>query len=577
MNFFEQQEKARRNTKYLVFLFVLALLSIGFAVNSLVALLFVIGQPETSNLQFVEALKNSSAYTWLALLLLVGGASLFRMLTLGGSGRKIAEFLGGTPLPLEPENLKDRQLRNTVEEMSIASGIPVPDIYVLRGESGINAFAAGLTPSEAVIGVTQGTIDKLNRDELQGVIAHEFSHIFNGDMRLNLKLIGVISGILFLSTVGRVLMDSVSRRRTFSSSRSGKNDGRGFILILGLGLFLIGLIGVFFGNLIKAAVSRQREFLADASAVQFTRNPNGIGGALKKIKGSSSAVSDPRAGEASHMFFGSIKNFSLFATHPPIDERLARIKHFSPDSVGQPGADHKEASIRKVGSFGPKDLAMAGTLLGLLNQELSQGLHNPHQARAAFLAALDANETGLDLVKLADLALPALKELNEREARDFLDSVSRLVFRDKKLAPLEIAALAILRRHLGGHPRKDGTTSYRDLIEEILAVLRLLSRLGVSGDPVRAYAAFLAGGRTLGVKDESLESFWKSHTGSADQLDRALWSLSKIRSQDKEKVFQSMWTAAHHDSQVSNEEFQILRAVCESMEIPLPLVDPSGP
>ena len=205
-----------------------------------------------------------------------------------------------------------------VEEMAIASGTPVPQVFVMDDQPAINAFAAGFSPSQAAVVVTRGTLDNLNRDELQGVIGHEFSHILNGDMRLNLRLMGVLGGILLLSTLGRML--------TWSSSRSDRK-GSAFVL-LGLGLIAIGFIGVFFGRLIQASVSRQREFLADASSVQFTRNRDGIGGALAKISQAGSGVTHPLADEVSHMFFGeSVSSAfgSLMATHPPVRERLERI------------------------------------------------------------------------------------------------------------------------------------------------------------------------------------------------------------------------------------------------------------
>ncbi len=226
----------------------------------------------------------------------------------------------------------ERRLLNVVEEMAIASGLPVPPVYLLENEPGINAFAAGHTPGDAVIAVTSGTLRRLSRDELQGVIGHEFSHILNGDMRLNIRLMGVLFGILVIGIVGWIIF-----RSSFGSPTrcpDDDDDRKGFnpIPLIGLALYVIGYVGVFFGNLIKAAVSRQREFLADASAVQFTRNPDGLAGALKKIGAlaEGSQIQDPHAEEASHLFFGKAVGgldhfFGLLASHPPLVERIRRI------------------------------------------------------------------------------------------------------------------------------------------------------------------------------------------------------------------------------------------------------------
>ena len=213
--------------------------------------------------------------------------------------------------------------------MAIASGMPVPDIYVLEQESGINAFAAGYTPGDAAIAVTRGTLELLDREELQGVIGHEFSHILNGDMRLNIRLMGVLFGIMVLGLIGRMILRS-GHHASIVSSRRGR--GAPAVLIIGLGLAILGGIGVFVARAIKASISRQREFLADASAVQFTRQTDGLASALKKIggyeEGSHLQAADPE--EVSHMLFGTGSRLSgMFATHPPLTERIQALDpHF---------------------------------------------------------------------------------------------------------------------------------------------------------------------------------------------------------------------------------------------------------
>ncbi|MEK7357696.1 MAG: M48 family metallopeptidase, partial [Bdellovibrionota bacterium] len=326
-SFWEQQAQARKNTTGLLFLFALAVVSI-VATVTLVAhfAIAVQSSPRRSHddsypdvySQSGVARPGSDSMTIDGLvacftLVVIGIGTLVRMAQIGGNGTSVALMLGGIPISQATDDPLERRLMNVVEEMAIASSVPVPKVFIMQNEGGINAFAAGLVPSQAVIGITRGTLESLTRDELQGVIAHEFSHIFNGDMKLNLRLIGVLGGILALATVGRLMM----RAR-------GKNSGG--IVMAGLGLFILGYLGVFFGRLIKSAVSRQREFLADSSAIQYTRNPLGIGGALMKIRNAFSTVSSPYAEEASHMFFGTALNFSsLFATHPPLEERITRI------------------------------------------------------------------------------------------------------------------------------------------------------------------------------------------------------------------------------------------------------------
>jgi Zn-dependent protease with chaperone function len=324
MDFFERQDRARRNTKLLVVYFVLVVALLIVAVYAALLLLFagvgshrnhVYGQ-ETQLALWNAQLFFGAAVGTLAVIALGSG---FKTLELAQGGSAVATMLGGRLVDPATSDPDERKLRNVVEEMAIAAGIPVPQVYVLPEERGINAFAAGHSNSDAVVAVTAGAMRLLTRDELQGVIGHEFSHILNGDMRLNLRLMGIIFGILCLAVIGRVLLYTRSRGRD-------KNP----LPLLGLALLLIGWVGVLFGRLIQAAVSRQREFLADASSVQFTRNPDGLAGALKKIGGLSfgSKIEAPHADEASHMYFGNGMGQSLFSlmdTHPPLAERIRAI------------------------------------------------------------------------------------------------------------------------------------------------------------------------------------------------------------------------------------------------------------
>jgi len=329
MNFFESQDRVRKNTTLLVVLFVLAVVALIVMTNLL--LMIVFGLINSAQLRDGGTLLRQMDWrTFLAVGAGVGvvvlAGSLYKIAVLSAGGKVVAESLGGQLIPQNTQNLNQRKLLNVVEEMAIASGTPPPPVYLLADEPGINAFAAGFSPRDAVIGVTQGTIDHLSREQLQGVIAHEFSHIFNGDMRLNIRLMGALNGILILGILGYYLLYSTS----FSTRRRGSDKGAGGILALAVGLIAIGFAGTFFGGLIKAAVSRQREYLADASAVQFTRNPNGIAGALKRIGGleSGSKVENPGAPEVSHALFAqgiSGPMQWLSATHPPLAKRILRI------------------------------------------------------------------------------------------------------------------------------------------------------------------------------------------------------------------------------------------------------------
>ena len=277
MDFFEAQDQARKRTKWLALWFFLAVLGVVLAIDLLVWALLFGGELH-------EGAIGSLGITSLMTAGLILAASGFKSMQLKSGGAVVARDLGGRKVDPHTTDTEERRLINVVEEMAIASGMPVPQVFMMDDEMGINAFAAGTEPSNAVIGVTRGCVQLLTRDELQGVIAHEFSHILNGDMRLNMKLIGLIFGLVVISIIGRGLFH-ILRYQSMGSRRSNNKEGQSVVLVLfllGIGLMVIGGIGVFFSRLIQAAISRQREYLADASAVQFTRSPSGIAGALKK-------------------------------------------------------------------------------------------------------------------------------------------------------------------------------------------------------------------------------------------------------------------------------------------------------
>src|SRR5271156_563338 len=335
MDFFERQDKARKKTKWLVIYFILAVAAMIFAVYIAAIVIFSgvqLHQHRFNDEQPQFDLWNAQLFLGVALgtiaIILIG--SSYKTMALAAGGSAVSEMMGARPVSSNTTDPDERKLLNVVEEMASASGVPVPQFYVMDDEDGINAFAAGHKTSDATVTVTRGCMKLLSRDELQGVIGHEFSHILNGDMRLNLRLMGIIFGILCLAIIGRVLLQT--------ARGGGRSRGQNPLPLLGIVLLLVGYIGVFFGRLIQAAVSRQREFLADASSVQFTRNPAGITGALKKIGGlgeTGSRLSHAHAEELSHMFFGngvSEPFIGLLETHPPLADR---IRAFDPNFDGK--------------------------------------------------------------------------------------------------------------------------------------------------------------------------------------------------------------------------------------------------
>jgi Zn-dependent protease with chaperone function len=453
-DFFSRQDTARRNTTRLVILFVLAVLAIIISIDLLLAATmgYAGGGLEGGARDF-WAIATDPGLVGLAVfgtLIVVGGGSLFKIAQLRGGGKVVAEEMGGRLLHPDASDPTEQQILNVVQEMAIASGTATPPVYLLDHEPGINAFAAGFTPNDAVIGLTRGTAERLTRDELQGVVAHEFSHILNGDMRLNIRLIGILHGILIIGLLGYFIL----RASMFSGHRrrSSRDEGGGAmaILALGAGLAAVGFFGTFFGNLIKAAVSRQREFLADASAVQFTRNPEGIAGALKKIGGfaEGSSVQNPNAPEASHMFFGrATSGFSaMFSTHPRLTERIRRIDPSwdgtLPKDVarvqaapapraargeiagvsamaGDEGGAHAAMAhaVESVGQPGEAHIRYAAQLLEGLPTALVSAAHEPYGARAVVYALLLDREAGPRQIQFAHLAAAADPGVNLETVR----------------------------------------------------------------------------------------------------------------------------------------------------------------
>jgi Zn-dependent protease with chaperone function len=509
MDFFEHQDKARQKTGLLVIYFVLAVVCIFVALFILASFIFS-RDSVSKTILWDPALAGIVA---LGTATIVGLGTLFKVISLAGGGKVVAEALGGKLLSHQTKDLPEKRFLNIVEEMALASGTPVPPSYIME-EAGINAFAAGYSPENAVIGVTRGCIEKLNREQLQGVVAHEFSHIINGDMRLNIRLMGTLHGILLLAGIGYYLM----RIGSFSGSgRRNKDSGNiGMALLVGgLGMLAIGYIGAFFANIIKAAVSRQREFLADSSAVQFTRNPQGISGALKRIGGYSagSKLKAPNAKECSHMFFGSgVSN--LFATHPPLGDRIRRIEptwqgsYPETDSITEtfdsaesaaisgftgsaeassptPTTPPVQSAVTDIGNPSVEHVNHAREVITNMPQELLDRVHEPFGARAVIFSLLvetsdgpvrqkqvqylyeeteqgTAEETlkastciiGLtaeEKFSLVELAAPAVAHLSPVQFAGFQRAIEHLSYADDQLDLFEWSLQKLIDHDLGQH------------------------------------------------------------------------------------------------------------------------------
>lgn len=628
-DFFELQEGARRHTKRLILLFVLAVIGMTAMLYLAAAILMGYGQDPYNgatvwNIRWVDPLLMLQV--GLATAALVGGASLYRISSLSGGGRVVAESLGGTLIHANSTDPVERRVLNVVEEMAIASGTPTPPVYMMQDELGINAFAAGFTPSDAVVAVTRGCAEQLSRDELQGVIGHEFSHILNGDMRLNIRLMGVLFGILVIGLIGNILLRSSFYGSAFRS-RNSRDNSTQVLLIIGIVLMFVGFIGTFVGNLIKASVSRQREFLADASAVQFTRNPSGIAGALKKIGGfeAGSEMQNPHAPESSHMFFGRAFSSglnSLFATHPPLEERIRRLdpswqgQHESPASAppasgalatgvamgfSSEPADH---AVAQIGSVTQQHLKRANELIAGLPRDVILAAHEPYGARAVIYALLvnaDAKARARQLellpssaepgvwklmqgllpevsqlearirLPLIDLALPALRELSPDQYRRFCGVVAELVKADDRISLFEWTLQRILLTHL--RPHFEGVTPprlrYRDFkrladpCEQVFSALVAAS----SNADASAERAFAEVAAALPLPRIRLRPF--DQVG-LQGLDAALEALSGLTPALKRRFLTACAKLIAADHEVTLDEAELFRAIADSLGCPVP-------
>ena len=629
MDFFAQQDAARRQTTRLVILFLLAVAAIVIAVNGVSAIGFRMFADEVNG-KLAPAPAGFFVMVTVATLTIIGIGGVVQVVGMASGGPAVARMMGARPVSRSSVDPNERRLLNVVEEMAIASGVSVPLVFVMDDQHSINAFAAGFSPNEAAVVVTRGTIETLNRDELQGVIGHEFSHILNGDMRTNMRLMGVLGGILVLATIGRIV------------AQLAKEDTKTLPLaLLGVALIAIGYIGVFFGRMIQAGVSRQREFLADASSVQFTRNPDGIGGALAKIGQSSmgARIDHPRADEACHMFFGEAvesKLSDLMATHPPVEERLERI-YGRPVQIGDivgrsappaplpestaamgfaggnefgrsanerrggetsAGAVVKTAAgvIAAMGAVSTRHVDYAAALLDALPhavRELERDTQGAKQAMFGLIFALGgpAKQAQSDLLRaggedpgrvekiaaevqglgkmarlpLIALAAPTLKSLAPAQRAAFLILLQQLIEADRRVTLEEFVVATMLEATLGERAGRAVPTRYRAL-EPLAADAQLVLSLIAHATRGDAAACFEKGLKELGIPLTLLAA----DTVNLSAVKEALSRLNQLAPMQKPRLVKALVQCALADGTLSLTDAELLRAICSTLDSPLP-------
>lgn len=644
-HFFARQERARRNCRHQLLVFTGAVLIIVFITT--IALRFVwylyLEIQSAAHMDPTQAqayARKLSGFTLFdpasflivasAVVTVILAACLYKLQTLKQGGSAVAEMLGAKRVfPGETDEAK-RRLLNVVEEMAIAACIPVPKVYVMASEYNINAFAAGLTLADAAVAVTQGALDKLTRDELQGVIAHEFSHILNGDMRLNVQLIGILYGILFLGLAGRKFLSG------------GRISFRAGIpaVIAGFCLTVIGYLGSFLGRIMQCAISRQQELLADASAVQFTRNPLGLAGALKKIGGApfGSRIGAPEAGQASHLFFSESHPDALFnflSTHPPLADRIRLLDpsfdgkyvaisdsrqtpkpqylfpYRSADLSIPPGSPLATASaavvVEAVGRPKPNDIRQSQTLLNAIPEDIRRTVQSPQGAARVIYALLmhgdspsqDLQRTALnrslvvqtdatsitslsqtlaDLpqrlkLPLIELAIPALGELTGMEKRNFLLILQALINADGTVSLFELSVQWILETALNPPSNlfADVTKfSYSQVGLHIVVLLSALASAGSRGVPEKAQKAFLEGITAIPELAARKPVFSFEERPSYARLHRTLKELTSASFQIRKSVISACARCTFADHIVTDEERELLRVVALALQCPVP-------
>lgn len=646
-NFFYRQDRARSNIRKLVMLFILAVTIIVAAIYFALRLIYYIFLSSSvyhtnweTSAYYAQRMKAFPFFD-AQLFFLVAGlvtlfisvASLIKMNQLQKGGGAIAEMLGGRLVPKGSSDPLERRLLNVVEEMAISSGVPVPPAYILDNEKGINAFAAGLTLHDSAVAVTRGMLDHLNRDELQGVIAHEFSHILNGDARLNTLLIGILYGILVIGIIGGEILQHHRLTRTSI-----------VVLSAGIILAIVGYAGSFMGRLIQCAVSRQKEMLADASAVQFTRNSPGLANALKKIGGFAygSLIQSATVRQASHLFISESSLDFLFprmlATHPPLDKRIrlldpsfdgkypqigvppeiskAASRYIAEYKAYKKGADYysdyrvnakPENVTELVGSFSESHIDRGKSILALIPEGLKHDL-NVSQSAACVIYALfvgcenNYRETKIDVLRMAlvpeniieevtaicaklselgpdirlplvELATPSLLTLSSAGKRDFLRIVDLLIKADNQLTLFEFTVRWLLNKLLTEKENVSSKISffyYAQVAADIFTLLNVLAWAGNNADSQKAKQALNAGLVRIPEIAEKTGNFQYDENISFSDVGRCLDKISASSFRIKQSVIDACAHCAFFDREVTVSESDLLRVVSLALGCPLP-------
>jgi len=641
VNFFEHQSLARRNSGVMLLLFLLSVIAIVLAVDLVVATVYTFFDDTVGESGLAGVPREVYAMGAIVTVGLIAVVSLWNIVGLAGGGAKVARMLGARKVAPDARDPLERRFLNIVEEMAIAAGVRVPEAWVMDREKGINAFAAGWTVSGAVVAVTRGTLERLTRDELQGVVGHEFSHILNGDMGLNIRMVGVLAGIVAIGSIGTFVIRMGAEA----------DDIRGAVplFLIGAALFVIGYVGLFFARLIKASVSRQREFLADASSVQFTRNPDGIAGALDQIRTTSGGalIQGRYAEEMSHLFFGQgikVRLTGLFDTHPPLDERIRRVNpRFQPSAYRKQRATAPEAaaeaptadvtdvgaagrrvadlgiawgqtpeqSATLVGTLKPEKLDYAQQLLAQIPPDLRGSLRQADGAAAAIVALLlapkeEVMQEQLQAMKaaglvafaeraqaaapkirslglafhlaLVDLALPPLKGAPEDAKRELIAGLEAVINADRRVSVHEFIVLTFVREQLWRKPKPPRADKrIAELKREAGTMLALMAHAGTRTDVAGARADAVQAALRAGAEMMAIEVPTTSDF-SPVVLGAALEALKTLRPLEKALLVKGLFATVTADGTIRVVEAGLMRLVGAVLDCPLPpLLDEIDP
>lgn len=635
MRFFERQDRARRQSLVLILLFLLAVALIVLAVSAVLYSLYVYWVPYP--VPFLDWLLSEPG--WIVtgtVAAIVAMGSLYRYADLRRGGERVARMAGARPVPADTDETGERQLRNITEEMALASGVTVPRLFVMDREAAINAFVAGYQPNEAVLVVTRGTLDALSRDELQGVVAHEFSHILNGDMRINVRLIAMLAGILLIGQLGQYLL------RFGIWGWNGHHHRRrydGGLVLAGAVLAVVGYAGLFMGRVIKSAVSRQREYLADAAAVQFTRNPEGIGGGLYRIgvaNAGSRLTATGHAEDLNHLCFGeSVSLARLLASHPPIEARLNAIdetllvrlksrdrKAAREQGEAPPTAAGEAAAAMGFSGAGGLDIGRGAASVGTLSEAgagyvrsllaalpggLNQQLHTAegavhlclglaleeadHGTLDQWLPALEPVgvvaidpllvrqmiQTLQDLgpayrVPLVELSLPALRELDDGARKQLLQIMETLIREDRGARLPDIAILGFLKHHLGRKASRNRRVVHRRYRPVMPDIRRLLWLMASAGR--RSDPGPLYREAMAGFESDPTPP--DGEGSRARNLLHSLGRLDGLPAMLKPALIDACVHCIQDDDRVSPREYELLRIIADQLDCPMPPLPPSG-